>query len=530
MRNAIFVEPMSKRSHADAFSDLIHCQEKTLVVNFACFVTCLSNRESGQNAPGEVIKGMRVPGFEIHCISVAVNKNQAIEIYLECDGMPLTKLLRSLEDMGLCCVAIFTFGSMSRTNGAPEALARIRFRVERCGFTPYVSGVPSAEECRDFDIRDKLPNWVRFTSDQMGLMLAVDGSKPCEVVEWCVVLCSGDSSKLEGKLKELRVRTGPCRQYYIKGFECTRAPMAARIYIEIEPIVKTVLLRCLGEELGMSVEIMTFSQNQQAKALAYVFELGGSLVEHGNLSEVSVTNQTNTPCIMTRFTQKDLAVWDCVVAELPPVHWSVSDRDTELARLRADNSILRMENSLLRNESAHYSQQCGRILSALEELKKDRDRLLRELDFKRAVQSDDGLVGWTEWESMRTTLEDRDRCISQLKAQLCEMDDQIQKLQRGEMVLNDQGQWLCVGGNETLCSLGSKIRSLEQRLESEFEGGLAFDSERNKNVETGGRTWTRVQWQANELEVYRSAFGSITTRDSYGELDFSVKGFETTRS
>ena len=516
---------MSKRSHpsADAsFSDLIHCQEKTLVVNFACFVTCLSNLTLHE--PGEVIKCMRVPGFEMPCVSVATNVNQAVEIYMECDGMPLTKLLCCLEAMGLCCVAIFTFGSKSRTNGAPEALARIRFRVERCGFTAYTSGVPSAEECLDFDIRDRLPNWVRFTSDQMGLMLSVDGSKPCEVVEWCVVLCSGNSSRLEHTLKALRIKTGASRQYYIRGYECTRVPMAARVYMEIEPIVKTVLLRCLVEALGMSVEIMTFSQNQQARALAYVFELGGSLVEHGSLSDVSVIDRSNTPCVMTRFTQKDLAVWGCVVLEPPPSHWSVVDRDTELARLMADNAALRMENSLLQNESSYHSQQCGRILCALEELKKDRDRLNGELDFKRAAQGDNGLVGWAEWESMRTVVGERDKCISQLKAQLCEMDDRVQKFQRGDMVLNDQGQWFCVGGSETLFTLGEKIRSLEQRLETEFEGGLAFDPERNKNVQTGGKTWTKVQWQARELEVYRSEFGPIATRDSFGEMDFALVG------
>jgi hypothetical protein len=517
-------QKMSKRSHtAASFSDLIHFQgEKTLVVNFACFVTCLSNR---QHDPGEVIKGLNVPGFEIPCVSVAVNGNQAMEIYMECDGMPLTRLLCFLEqDMGLCCVAIFTFGSNSRTNGAPEALARIRYRVERCGFSAYTKGFPSAEECMDFDIRDRLSNWVRFTSDQMGLMLSADGSRPCEVVEWCVVLCSGDTSKLELKLRALRIRTGACRQYFIRGFECTRVPMAARVYMEIEPIVKTVLLRCLVEALGMSVEIMTFSRNQQAKALAYVFDLGGCIIEHGNLSEVSVVDQSNIPCVMTRFTQKDLAVWDCVVSEPPPLHWSVVDRDTELARLVADNTALRMENSLLQSESSFHRQQCGRILCAVEELKKDRDRLLSELDFKGAAQGENGLVGWAEWESMRTAVDERDKCISQLKAQLCDMDDQLQKIQRGDMVMDDQGRWLCVGGSETLCALGEKIRSLEHKLATGFEGGLAFDQERNRIVRTGGRTWTIVQWQLRELGVYRSVFGSIATRDSFGEMDFAFAG------
>ncbi len=549
----------------DALIHASHTAEKTLVVNFACFITCLSNSSGAhhhtEGAPtttplGNLIVKMRIPGFELPCISAAVNRSQAIEIYMECDGLPLTKLLRALEeDMSLCCVAIFTFGSKPMINGAPDALARIRFRVERCGFTLYSKGTPTVGESLDFDIRDRMPNWVRFTADQMGLMLASDGSRPCEVVQWCVVQCFGDTSKLESQLKELRIRTGPCRQYYIKGLECMRTPTAARIYLEIEPVVKTVLLRCLLVELGggststasapidvttptMKVEIMTFPQNQQAKALAYVFDLGGVLIEQGNLSEVAVCRPNSAPCVITRFTQQDLAIWDCVVIEPMPVHWSVNERDAELAQLRADAVVLRMENSLLRNESTHYSQQCGRFLVAVEELKADRDQLRKELDFRKSLEEkveagndssnqqhyDGSLVGWPEWEMMRCSLEDRDRCIMQLKAQLGEVHDQILMLQRGELVADDLGRWICIGGNDVpLSALGHKIKALEQRLESEFEGGLAYDEERNKYVETGGRTWTRVQWQARELAIYRAVYGSITTRDSFHELDFAVK-------
>ena len=511
---------MSKRPYEEVFSDLIDSQEKTLIVNFACFITCISNRVSGDFSPGNLIIGMSIPGFDLPCILVAANKNQAIEIYLECDGLPLTKLIHVLEDMGMGCVAIFTFGSSPKTNGAPEALARIRFRICRCGFVGFSKGLPGVEECGDFDIRDKLPNWVRFTVDQMGLMLSADGSKPCEIVEWCVVACFGNTSKLEGKLKELRIRSGVCRQYCIKGFECMRMPMAARIYLEMEPIAKTVLLRCLIQELAMPVEIMTFPPNQQAKALAYVFELGGVLIERGNLSEVPVMSAVS--CIITRFTQRDLAVWDCVVAESPPMHWSVGQRDAELVQLQSEAGALKMENSLLRKDSVHYNQQCGRLLSALEEIKADRDSIRKELDVKSAVDFDAGLFGWSEWETMRSSMDEKDKCISQLRAQLGEMNDHIRKLQQGEMISDGKGQWVCIAGNETLSALGGKVRSLEQRLESEFEGGLMFDETRNKYIETEGKTWTKVQWQARELEVYRNAFGPICVRDSFNEPDFSV--------
>lgn len=505
---------MAKRIYTKTLMQTSRPRERTLEVGFACFVTCIFD----QGVSNDAIANLRIPGFEIQCIRAAVNSNRAVEAYVECDGLPLTKLLRVLEDMGMCCVAIFTFGSHPRTNGAPEALARIRFRIERCEFAGYSKGTPSVEESGDFDIRDDhQSSWVRFTADQMGLMLATDGSKPHEIVEWCVVVCSGDCSRLEEKLKVLNIATGQCRQYYVKGVECMRLPMAARIYLEIEPIVKTSLLRCLCEELGamMTVEIMTFPHNQQARALAFVFEQGGLLFEQGNLSDVVLSN--SSPCIITRFTQKDLAIWDCVVNESPSLHWSVVERDADLARLKAEISVLRMENSLLRNESAHCNQQIGRLLSAMEEIKADRAHLRKELDFRASVGSD-GLVGWSEWEMMRTTLEDKDRCILQLRTQLAEANNQVQKLQRGEMVLDDQGRWVCVSGD--LSGLGQKIKLLEERLESEFEGGLVFDEERNKLVETDGRTWTRVQWQARELDVYRTHYGSIDIRNCFNEPDF----------
>lgn len=403
-----------KRAREESASDLIHCPERPLVVNFACFVTCLWNESIKMTLPANVILGMHIPGYELNCMSIAVNKNQAIEIYMECDGLPITRLLCALEDAGMCCVAIFTFGSNPRTNGAPEAIARIRFRVERCNFVGFYKGAPSVDRSLDFDIRDKCPNWVRFTVDQMGLMLVAAQCKPSEVVDWCVVVFSGDTTVLELKLKKLRIKSGACRQYYIKGFECMRVPTSARVYLEMEPIAKTVLLRCLVEEFAMPVEIVTFAPNQQAMALAWVFELGGALIEQGNLTEVHLTGN-GLPSI-TRFNQNDLAVWDCVVKETLPVHWAVRERDTELAYLRSEMVVLQMENSLLRDESQRINQEHCRVISALEELKSDRDRLRKELDARGG--SSIGLIGWSEWELMRSALEDRDRCISQLRAQL----------------------------------------------------------------------------------------------------------------
>ena len=388
-------------------------EEGSLVVDFACFVTCLWNESIKMTLPASVILGMQIPGCELNCMSVAVSKNQAIEIYMECDGLPVTRLLFALEEAGMCCVSIFTFGRNPKFNGAPEAIARIRFRVERCNFVGYYKGSPSVGPSLDFDIRDKCPNWARTTVDQLGLMLVTSPCKPSEVVEWCVAAFSGgDTAVLERRLRTLRIRSGACRQYYIKGFECMRTPTSARVYLEMEPIAKTVLLRCLREELALSVEIVTFAPNQQAVALAWVSELGGVLMEHGNLSEVPAVGLGAPSFLVTRFTEQDLNIWDCVVKEASPVHWAVLERDTEMACLRSEMAALQMENSLLRDESGRIAQESRRFVGAIEELKADRDRLRKEVD------GGDGLVGWSEWELMRDAVEERDRCISQLKARL----------------------------------------------------------------------------------------------------------------
>ena len=205
------------------------------------------------------------------------------------------------------------------------------------------------------------------------------------------------------------------------------------------------------------------------------------------------------------------------------MHWSVYERDAELVRLRAEVAALQMENSLIRDESSHYSQQCARFLSALDELKVDRERLRSELDAVNMIQSSESF-SWSEWESSRCALEEKEKCIVQLKKQLCESQIQIQRLQRGELVSDDQGLWFCVEGSDNSTNgLGAKVKSLEQRLKSEFEGGLVFDEERGKNVETEGKSWTLVKWQARELDVYRNAYGSVSIRDQFDKLDFSAE-------
>jgi hypothetical protein len=191
-----------------------------------------------------------------------------------------------------------------------------------------------------------------------------------------------------------------------------RTPSSSRIYMEIEPIDKTVLLRCLVSELAMPfVEVVTFASNQQAVALYWVYELKGLLIQQGSLSDVLVPVTGIVPTVVfTRFTASDLEIWGCVVPEVCSPHWAVQERDNELANLQSELVVVRMENSLLRDESLKHS----RLVNALEELKSDRDRLRQELDAKGVG----GLIGWSEWELMRGALDDRDKCISQLRARL----------------------------------------------------------------------------------------------------------------
>ena len=404
-----------KRQHAETVSN----GGSPLVVDFACFVTCLWKDVLGVASPSDLILGLCIPGCVIHCVSLAVSRNQTMEVYMECGGTPLTRLLLALENVGMCCIEIFTFGLSPTTNGAPEALARIDYRVKQSDFTGFSRGVPSVQKSVDFDIRDKYANWTRFTVDQMGLMLTGDASRPSEVVDWCVVVCNGDTSHLESRLRGLRLKTSVSRQYYVKGFECMLTPTSARVYMEVEPVVKTVLHRCLMEALCISIEVLTFPPNQQAIALGWVFELGGILIEHGNLSDIPLAGRVWTPTSVIRFTQQDLAVWECVVQEPPYNHWALHERDIELTKLQGDMAAMCVERSLLQEESSRYSKQCGRFFGAFDELKLERDRLRRELDI-RSASDGDGLISWTEWEMMRNALVERDACISQLRAKLGE--------------------------------------------------------------------------------------------------------------
>jgi hypothetical protein len=260
---------------------------------------------------------------------------------------------------------------------------------------------------------------------------------------------------------------------------------------------------------------LSFPSNQQAVALAWVFELGGVLSEHGNLSEIPVAMVANQmPCTVTRFNQRDLNNWDCIVCEAEPFHWAVQERDTELARLRAEVSVLRAENVSLQNEALHFNQKGERFLIALEELKKDRDRLRKELG--DAAKSE-GPVSWSEWGVLRGALSERDQYIMQLKSQLVETSEIPVQFKNG----NDQGRLM--NENELL---GRRVKELEMRLMAEYEGGLVYDEGKKKSVETDGRTWTLVHRQAKELALYRSTFGSISTRDCFGEPDFSINVLE----
>jgi hypothetical protein len=157
---------------------------------------------------------------------------------------------------------------------------------------------------------------------------------------------------------------------------------------------------------------VTFSKDSQAAALAFVSELGGLLIEGGDLSPVPVpSDQTRT---VTRFTQKDLFIWESVVQELPPIHWAVHSRDVDLAVFREQMYVIHVEKSLHIEESNPYSRECARFCIALEELKMDRDRLRREINANKLLCSD-GLVSFSEWEDMRSALEDRDKCITELR-------------------------------------------------------------------------------------------------------------------
>jgi hypothetical protein len=252
-------------------------------------------------------------------------------------------------------------------------------------------------ESKDARMRDTVPNWIRFTADQISFLLHTDASGPSEMVEWCVVTCSGDTSKLAALLKEsLVLTTGQDRHYYIKGFICNGSAKYARVFIEVQPIVKTVLLRCLIQRFLTPMEIITFPPDQQASALAFVASVeDGKVSEGGNLSLVGGGNAGSTP--LKTFTLYDLSVWDCIVLEPQSMHWSMTERDYDLHRLRMGLSSARMQVELKEKDIACMDQRCVRMIGALERMTAERDGLQQ---------------------AMCDMLKEKDACIAQLVAHL----------------------------------------------------------------------------------------------------------------
>jgi hypothetical protein len=72
---------------------------------------------------------------------------------------------------------------------------------------------------------------------------------------------------------------------------------------------------------------------------------------------------------------------------------------------------------------------------------------------------------------MQGALAERDKCISYLKGQLSESYDVLGKLKKGEVVADDQGSLICIGGasDEALLILGHRAKELEANLEDQFE-------------------------------------------------------------
>jgi hypothetical protein len=388
---------------SDSSSDLTDCFPRILRINFACFVTCLSKEDI--KTVSDAVLNMRIPGFEVRCIMMAMHRNTSMEIYIECEGLYQTLLLRVLEDLKLYCISIYTFGMNPMTDGAPEALARIRYRVEKGGFWGFYRGFPEVAEALDFDLYYNMKTWTRFSADQIKSLIRTEASKPGEMVEWCVVFCSGDISTIPDLLNQalpLRSR----RSYYcIKGFLCSRASVSARIYLEVEPVVKTVLMRCLMERLQTVEEILTFPKDHHAAALSLVSELGGDIVLGGCLTDVPVTFEAT---VYTRFTWHDFVIWECVIPEPPVAHWVISKRDAVIDRLRVEMLGLREEEEFRKKESAYFNEQHARLVVTLLQVTRDRD----------ALRVSDGLVDWSDMERMRAQLEERDACIAQLQARL----------------------------------------------------------------------------------------------------------------
>ena len=230
---------------------------------------------------------------------------------------------------------------------------------------------------------------------------ADDTSRPDEVVYDCVIICKNNHpcSSVVSKFRELMFLTSGNNSHYVHGMLGKIVPNEGRIYMEVEPITKTALMRILTLDMQLlGVEILTFPVDLNGCAVDWVYSLVPALdpqIEVGPLRRrrtIFGGSVRFEQTAITRFGMVDSVKWDGVIPDVvvPP---ALRTRDDSIRSLKAALARATEEGNPVTSTAVNELKLMGK---KNEETKTSYTKLENEL------------------ESVKSTLVDRETQISDL--------------------------------------------------------------------------------------------------------------------
>ena len=227
-----------------------------------------------------------------------------------------------------------------------------------------------------------------------------DLSRPDEVVYDCVIVCKNNHpcSSVVSKFRELAFLASGNNNHYVHGLLGKILPKEGRIYVEVEPITKTALMRILTLDMQLhGVEILTFPVDLNGCAVDWVHSLVPTLdpqIVVGPLRRRRTFGGSVRfeQAVITRFDMANLVTWDSVIPDV----------EVSIALKTRDDSIRSLKLAL-----ARATEEANPVTSAaVGELQKSAETN-NEMKMKYTKVEN-------ELESVKSVIADRDMQISDL--------------------------------------------------------------------------------------------------------------------
>ena len=228
-----------------------------------------------------------------------------------------------------------------------------------------------------------------------------DSSRPDEVVYDCVIVCRNNHpcSSVVSKFRELTFLTSGNNSHYVHGLLGKIVPNEGRIYMEVEPITKTALMRILTLDMQLSgVEILTFPVDLNGCAVDWVHSLVPALdpqIDVGPLRRRRTIFNGSArfeQAAITRFNLENFVKWDGKIPDVV-VPAALKTRDDSIRSLKLALARATEEGNPV---TSHAMQGLQSIVKKNEEAKTNYTKLENEL------------------ESVKSTLVERDTRIADL--------------------------------------------------------------------------------------------------------------------